>query len=336
MGQYLEALAQPLAEWVELHLFVPQHFEGDTGKAQIHRFRTGQSRREALVRLLDPRAGLRVWHQVRALGPDLVHLFNGEGYPWAPIWAYRAEREELPLLLTLHDPEPHPGNPWEWINARLRGFVLRRAQGVHVHSLRFVEVAEAQGARAVAVIPHGSLAPRFLRYRQEGIRHEPLALFFGRLETYKGIDLLVEASLRLQGRLRVAIAGPGELSEPVLNTLRSRPDIFELHNGFLSEAEVALLFQRASVCVLPYKQATQSSVPLIAAAFGVPVVATELGGFVEDVPQVGGLLVPPGEPEALAQGMLKALGHKPVYPVELEFSRVASKFIEWYKGYGRT
>ncbi|OIQ60437.1 glycosyltransferase family 4 protein [Neomoorella thermoacetica] len=333
MGQYLEALVPPLSKVVEVHLFVPFHFMGETGEAIVHRFATGFNQRQALLRFLNPLAAWRVWREVRVVAPGVVHLFNGEGYPWSLIFALGSYRDQIPLLVTVHDPEPHPGNTWEAMNAWLRRAVLPLAAGVHVHSKRFVEVVERLKIERerIHVIPHGSIAERFLKYRQTGIKREPLALFFGRLEAYKGVDLLVDAAIRLNGEIRVIIAGPGKLPTWLEQKIRDNVNIFELHNRYLEDAEVAHLFQQASVCVLPYRQATQSSLPLIAAAFGVPVVATAVGAFVEDVPRVGGILVPPENVEALAQGIFQAMQKKPVYPEEMRFENLAGRFVTVYR-----
>jgi glycosyltransferase involved in cell wall biosynthesis len=201
---------------------------------------------------------------------------------------------------------------------------------VHVHSERFVTAVKAQGARDVKAIPHGSLAPRFLRYRKPGIQREPIALFFGRIEAYKGLDTLVEAGIRLNGKVKVVIAGPGRLPWVTLRKIERHREIFELHNRFLEDWEVAELFRRTRVCVLPYRQASQSSVPLIAAAFGVPVVASAVGAFIDDVPAVGGLLVPKDDPEALASAIIRAFEITPTYPKELEFDQIAPRFAQWY------
>ncbi|MBT9169709.1 MAG: D-inositol-3-phosphate glycosyltransferase [Actinobacteria bacterium] len=178
---------------------------------------------------------------------------------------------------------------------------------------------------------HGSLAERSTRYFNGEATREPLTVFFGRVEAYKGLDVLVEAGLMLDGGLKVVIAGPGKLPAKLLKTIRHHSKVFDLHNRYLSDEEVAALFQRASVCVLPYRQVTQSSVPLIAAAFGVPVVASALGAFLDDVPRVNGLLVPPGNSLALAQGIAKAMDHVPHYPRELEFAALSHWFVEMYR-----
>lgn len=331
MGQYLEALSAQLGRYCQLYLFVPRHFAAEPIAAdRIFRFATGTSRIRALLQLANLGAAIRVWKQVQAIRPAVVHVFNGEGYPWTLVWAFLAQKQGLPLLVTVHDPEPHPGNMWEWLNARLRPYVLRRAASVHVHSERFVTAVKARGARDVKVIPHGSLAPRFLRYRKPGIQREPTALFFGRIEAYKGLDTLVEAGIRLNGKVKVVIAGPGRLPWVTLRKIERHREIFELHNRFLEDWEVAELFQRTRVCVLPYRQASQSSVPLIAAAFGVPVVASAVGAFVDDVPAVGGLLVPKDDPEALASAIIRAFEITPTYPKELEFDQIAPRFAQWY------
>lgn len=281
-------------------------------------------------------AALRIWREIERTRPSVVHVFSGEGYPWTLMWAKKAEACGLPLLVTVHDPEPHPCNIWEWLNARCRSYVIKRATSVHVHSRVFIEAVKAQGARDICVIPHGSIGPRFLAYAKSDVRREPVALFFGRLEAYKGLQTLIEAGILLNGKLRIIIAGPGKLPKKLLNTIEEHRENFELYNYYLSDQEVAKLFQRASVCVLPYDHASQSSVPLIAAAFGVPVVATSVGAFVEDIPMVNGLLVPPKNPKALAQAMIEALNRAPIYPSQLEFSNIAKDFVQWYKRHARS
>ena len=131
------------------------------------------------------------------------------------------------------------------------------------------------------MIPHGSFADRFLRHAKPGVqREEDLVLFFGRLEAYKGIDILVKAILALEGRRRALIAGPGQVPRILRRAMREHPSWFEVHNRYVPDEEAALFFQRASVLVLPYLQATQSSLPLIGAAFGLAVVASAVGAFV--------------------------------------------------------
>jgi glycosyltransferase involved in cell wall biosynthesis len=73
-------------------------------------------------------------------------------------------------------------------------------------------------------------------------------------------------------------------------------------------ADVPALFGSARVVVLPYLTASQSGVAHLAMTFGRPVVASDVG----DLPEVvidgtNGLIVPPGDPAALAQALERLL-----------------------------
>lgn len=339
MGQYLEALVPPLSQYLDLSLYVPEHFEGSV-PVKVVRFATGTSRAQALRRFLDPRPARALWQQILTERPDRLYLFNGEGYPWA-FWLVRWAKEEgIPLFLTLHDPDPHPGNPWEAANAILRRWVVPLATSVHVHSQIFVEKARQLGAQDVVVIPHGSFADRFLQHARPGVkREEDLVLFFGRLEAYKGLDVLVKAILALGGERRALIAGPGRMPLILKKAMREHPSRFEVHNGYIPDEEAAFFFQKAAVLVLPYRQATQSSLPLIGAAFGLAVVASAVGAFVEDVPRIGGILVPPNDPHTLAQALLGIQPQQEEKGVgqaisELTFAALAPRFSAWLAGNG--
>jgi len=341
MGQYLEALVPPLSKYLDFTLFVPEHFKG-TIPTKVVRFPYGASKAETLKRFLDLGQARALWRKILAEKPNCLYLFNGEGYPWALLLARWAREEGIPLFLTLHDPDPHPGNVWEAANALLRRWVVPLATSVHVHSRVFVDKARQLGARDVVVIPHGSFADRFLRYAKPNVqREEGLVLFFGRLEAYKGVDVLVRAILALGGRRKALIAGPGRLPLILRKAMREHPSRFEVHNRYVPDEEAALFFQRASVLVLPYRQATQSSLPLIGAAFGLTVVASAVGAFVEDVPRLGGILVPPNDPKALAQVLLQLQPQKDQkervfgeHLRELSFDALAPRFFAWLAGRG--
>jgi len=334
MGEYVEQLAAALQKSCRLHLFVPQHYSFAAGGEgmQVHRFVTGSTRLRAGLSLINLLGARKLFREIRDAKPDVVHLLNGEGYPWSPLLARWCKRASLPLVVTVHDPEPHQNTLSERVQMFLRRSVLKNATRVHIHSARFAETLVKQGVEIErqSVVPHGSFAPRYVQYRQDEIERERMALFFGRLEHYKGLDVLVQAGLLLKGQLRILIAGPGSLPPSLLKTIAERPEIFELRQGFIQDAEVTLLFQRAAVCVLPYRQCTQSAVPLIAAALGTPVVASALGGFLDDVPQVNGILVPSENPAALSDGILAALGRPVNYPLDREFSHLAIRFLQLY------
>src|SRR5262249_55076199 len=75
---------------------------------------------------------------------------------------------------------------------------------------------------------------------------------------------------------------------------------------YIPDEEVEALFKAADVVVLPYRSATQSGVTHAAYALGVPVITTDVGGLSETVrPDHTGLVVPPEDPQALADAIVR-------------------------------
>jgi glycosyltransferase involved in cell wall biosynthesis len=103
----------------------------------------------------------------------------------------------------------------------------------------------------------------------------PFALFFARIEAYKGVDILIKAVRQIEAMahqasspaselppLRVVIAGEGNLPQ---STAERLPGNVEIRNRLIKDDEATVLFRNCSVVVLPYIDATQSA--LIASAY---------------------------------------------------------------------
>jgi len=326
MAHYLDALLPEISRHVDLRLIAPAHYRAPAG-VQTLGFRAPDARPLRGFALADPRGASVVWDAIVGDRPDLVHIFNGVGFPWAAVVARRARRASIPVLVTVHDPRRHPGDYLSVVNAPARRLTLRAATSLHVHADIWRSVV---GPARTFVVPHGSFAPRFLRRRAAGVRREPLVLFFGRIERYKGLDDLVESAVRFPFGMRTAIAGRGTPSRRARRAIAARPDLFEIHSGYQPDEAIARLLQRAAVVALPYRDASQSSVPLIAAGFGTPVAATATGALVEDVPRVGGVLARPRDPRSLSDAIVRAGGSIPTYPRELEFPALAPHFAAMY------
>ncbi|MDW8051852.1 MAG: glycosyltransferase [Armatimonadota bacterium] len=334
MGYHLQAIARhyPVAE--ELTLYVPATFHSKELPCRVVRYPISQRALSKSVAYLSWAWARRRFSEIRHLGVDVFHLFNSDGYLSSWFWA-RWVRCELrkPFIVSVHDPEPHPGSwmnlVFHWIGRQTQ----RQASHVHIFSDYFVPRMRAFGIpmERLFVIPLCTDISNFTRHMQSGVAREPLVLFFGRMEAYKGLPVLVEAAEQLEGKLRFALAGPGRLPRSLKQRILAKPHLFELYNYFVPEPEVARLFQRASVCVMPYTQATQSSVPWIAAAFGVPVVATATGGIESQVRQINGVIVPPNDSRALAQGILEAMGREVRLPEEWHPTVVARQYRAMYQ-----
>jgi len=79
-----------------------------------------------------------------------------------------------------------------------------------------------------------------------------------------------------------------------------------LHDRYIPSGEVPFYFGAADVVVQPYVSATQSGVAQIAFHFERPIILTDVGGLAEVVPhERAGLVVPPDDPDALAQAIVR-------------------------------
>jgi len=150
---------------------------------------------------------------------------------------------------------------------------------------------------------------------------EPLILSVARLIEKKGLSHLIAAAdiLRRRGRdFHVEIIGSGPQRE-VLQAQAKQLGLADRIKlvGAQAHDAVCLAYQRASVFVLPCVIASDGdrdgipNVLLEAMASGVPVVSTPVSGIPELVESgVDGLLVPPNDPEALAEAIDKLFASK--------------------------
>lgn len=138
-----------------------------------------------------------------------------------------------------------------------------------------------------------------------------VALFFGYIRHYKGLDTLLEAWPRVRARRPGAtLVVAGEAYEKTDRyralALAAGEGAVRLLDRYIPDDEVEALFRAADVTVLPYRSATQSGVTHVAYALGCPVIATRVGGIAETVRDgETGLTAPPEDPEALAAAIVR-------------------------------
>jgi glycosyltransferase involved in cell wall biosynthesis len=146
-------------------------------------------------------------------------------------------------------------------------------------------------------------------------RESPVVGYVGRLTEDKGIPELIEAFetiLRDEPEARLLLVGWFDASEDALSaTERAR---IERHprivcTGFV--ADTAPYYRAMDVMVLPTWREGFPNVVLEAEASGIPVITTLCTGSRDSVlPEVTGLLIPPGYPQAISEAVLKLL-HEP-------------------------
>jgi glycosyltransferase involved in cell wall biosynthesis len=156
-------------------------------------------------------------------------------------------------------------------------------------------------ADRIDVLPNPVVAapgPREVRFEP------PVVVFASRLVAEKGVDRLLDAASLLPGGVRLRMVGSGRLERHV----RARVAAEGLPVDVLGPrppAEVAAQLRGAAAAVLPALWWENCPMAVLeAAALGVPVVASAVGG-IPDLVEDGetGVLVPPGDVAALARAL---------------------------------
>jgi glycosyltransferase involved in cell wall biosynthesis len=138
-------------------------------------------------------------------------------------------------------------------------------------------------------------------------------LSVGRLEASKGFTYLVRALSILDARLPkdmvCVLVGRGPEGDALEKEIESRGLWSRVRfAGAVSDAELSALYERCEVVVHPTLYEGSSMVTLEAMAHRKPVVATSVGGIPDKVfHRENGLLVPPGDTDALATAVLEAI-----------------------------
>lgn len=144
-----------------------------------------------------------------------------------------------------------------------------------------------------------------------GLREPGVVLFLGRLGVRKGSYDLLQAVARVVGEIphvHLVMGGDGEIEQ-----VRDKAEQLGLKDnvsviGWVGREQREALLRRATIYALPsYNEGLPMSV-LEAMAAGLPIVSTPIGGIPEAITNdVEGLLVEPGDVQALAQALRRLL-----------------------------
>ncbi len=306
---------------------------------------TSQSYFDMFLKTINPVTYLRIFWLINEIKPDIIHI------TWDFLWFNLLAsilRKKWPLVITEHEPIAKNTEIrfyGKYIHRATRPFTRKMSDALIVHSEKMKDflVEKRVEEDKIYVIPHGAFT-YYNKWSKEDIKEQKAILFFGLIEDYKGIEYLIKAEpliTKEKNNAKIIIAGKGDFSK--YEKLIKSKGSFEIINKYIPDAKVAELFQRVSIVVLPYTDASQSGVLTIAYSFKKPVVVTDVGGLPEVVDHgVTGFVVPPRDEIALADAIIKLLNddelrrkmgdnaYKKVKE-ELSWNTIAEKTIEVYK-----
>jgi glycosyltransferase involved in cell wall biosynthesis len=257
------------------------------------------------VGLGDAAAVRHVSRIVAATGPDVVHGHGAKGGAYARLARSGAVRVYTPHGGSLHYGRWTPQGLAYGTAERL----LRRRTDLFLfeseYARRTYEKAIGRPRTIVRVVPNGVSGAEFQVVTPGGSPTDVVSI--GELRIIKGIDVLIEAiaQLRSQGRIVTAtIVGDGPDAAAFQQLAGERGLAQAVRFAGYHAARQAFSFGR--LLVVPSRAESLPYIVLEAAAAGVPMLATRVGGIPEviDNPR---LLVPPGDASALARMLIAAL-----------------------------
>jgi D-inositol-3-phosphate glycosyltransferase len=269
-----------------------------------------RAKADFLLDVLNPLTWLRAARRLRAY--DAV-IFVW----WIWVWAlpYRVIMALLPrhtrVILQCHNIGDKEPAAWKRF---LSDLVLRRGNVLVVHAR--TEAADAwrraRGRRVVQTfLPvhelGGAMPPRDEAKQRLGLQGRDVALFFGHVRPFKGLDIAMRAWALLTTKPVLLVAGelwwqtPEELRRIAAELGIAGRVAFDFR--FIPDAEIATYFAAADVVLAPYRIEAQSGVALTAFHFGRPVIASDAGGLPEVVDGRNGIVFQSEDVDALARAV---------------------------------
>ncbi|HVT03508.1 MAG TPA: glycosyltransferase [Thermoanaerobaculia bacterium] len=288
--------------------------------------------------ILNPITWLREGLWLRRQSPDVV-LFTW----WVWVWAlpYLVIRLFLPpttkIVLQCHNIRDKEPAGWKTFLTRL---FLRRADLLVVHS-----GPETAAARQL-VSSRTRVEELFLPVHELGERapskedaratlhlatNDQVALFFGHVRPFKGLDIALRAWAALGVPAILVVAGEvwWDDEEQYRNLVRELgiEDRVRLDFRFIPDSEIATFFAAADVVLAPYRHEAQSGVALTAFHFHRPVIAARVGGLPEIVIEgETGLLIDPESPSGLAAAVDRFFSSSDRFRLEEGAGLAAAKY----------
>ncbi|MDY0342820.1 MAG: glycosyltransferase family 4 protein [Lentimicrobium sp.] len=206
-----------------------------------------------------------------------------------------------------------------WFNTLTLRLLYKLCNQLIVHTEKSKEELQADfklpGSK-ISVIKHGMN----IRVNQAGLtreearnileinQEERVVLFFGNIDHYKGLDVLIESlnllPLDFADNFRLIIAGKIKSSEykklidEIINRSRLKHRITS-KMSFIHDKDVEAYFVASDCAALPYREIYQSGIIFMAYAFGLPVLVSDVGNFRQDVPDgKSGFIVSENSPQA--------------------------------------
>lgn len=298
-----------------------------------HFFETYDGFKALILSLIFKAKIKRVAHTIDQGQVDII--FDTMPSPWQMHIKKRLSKD-IPWSVIVHDPDPHPDR-WRLLvhlNRLLNPLKCEVLIGISQYCYQLIKAKNPQ--HTCLLSKHGAYKPVATELRSaittSRAKNKHKFVFFGRIEAYKGVDVLIKAfelAKQQNPQIELTVIGRGPLSPESKASLLNNGG--RLFNEWVSDEFAMQEIDAHGVIVLPYLSATQSGPASIALARGVPCIATDQGALPEQIQHDNnGLIVKAACADSLSQAMLK-LANEPelVEKMSKEAFRLSDNEFSW-------
>lgn len=249
---------------------------------------------------------------------DVKHIYFEVGLPVFQL-ILMSKLSGVSYTMRIHDPVLHEGESFRshlsrWLE---KMFVFPRIHNfITSYQESLVEMKENGGLSDLVPRTHVLYLPQMRCMEFSDIRATPYPIkwdfiFFGRIELYKGLDVLLDVMREQEMRkVRLLIIGRGSEAKLVASQALDLPNVTYIQS-YVPDRELAMYIMQSRFVVLPYRSATGSQTVAIANYYQRMVLATSVGCFSEYIVDGrNGILMPKLDKFILKQAMLKMMSLK--------------------------
>ena len=205
----------------------------------------------------------------------------------------------------IHEVIPHEGDSQVKMVDLMNKAVVKFADAIVLRNKTYIQdLIERYGIGAERV-RYLELWRRYPSYTQPV--HNGHAMFFGRINPYKGADNLVEI-VRLCPNIQFDVIGRVDPQmQDVVDQLSKEKNV-KLNNNYVTDAEMREAFINSDWAIVPYNSASQSGIIIDAYKYSRPVIAFAVGAIPEQVDNgKSGYLVATGDNQKFAEKLREAM-----------------------------
>lgn len=278
---------------------------------------------------------------LKQCSPDIIHLQEPPIIFWSLFWFLR----QYPVLMSIHDPQPHTGEH-SWRKNFIKKLLFRSVNTFELYSqyskTQFEEIyntnAKIFSTELLPYTIYEALEPMPIGLPIE-FEKDKVILFYGRISKYKGVEFLLDAFSKLQEKeknAKLIIAGKSnynlQIPENCCDSINK--NIFIL-NRYIQTGEVVFLMKNSTVLVCPYVDATQSGIVMTAIPFDIPMIVSNVGALPQQVEKYNcGYVMEDYNVDTLSSLLAKSIyienrGNKLDYSIEID--ETITKILTEYK-----